>query len=144
MRHGKTFAFDQEGVTVTLPAITTTIKAVSLPIDIPASVQAVGEGFQPIRTLINIALVDEKNPRKYLTEFDPPFELRVRYTSEDLQAAQSMGGELGLAFWDGDQWQRLTHEKHKFTMQPDKDASGGGYGIALISRWGDPPIAWGI
>lgn len=50
---------------------------------------------------------------------------------------------MELAFWNGDEWIVFTEEKHQFELQPDAKGKGGGYGVALISHWGDPNIGWG-
>ena len=99
-------------------------------------------GFKPGRVVLNFQVVDEDEPSKVLTTFDPPFELRVRYTDADLQRAQDAGKPLELAFWNGSEWITFTKEKHQFKLEPDGRGSGG-EGVAMISHWGDPNIAWG-
>lgn len=142
---GKRFSFDNQRVIVDLPASPRRLKAVSLPIEgLDAGIQRVDGEFEPIRTVINIAVVDEDDPKKFIEKFAEPFQLRVRYSNEDLHAAQSRGRELRLGYWDGKNWKRFKKVKHKFAIQPDDDPKTGGYGVVQISDWGDPPVAWGV
>ncbi len=143
MSQGKPFNFDQEGVTVVIPEQARRLKAVRLPLESLDKMKAKEGGFQPGRLLMNFAVVDETQPEEVLTEFDPPFELRVRYTPGDLRRAERAGQPLQLAFWDGNEWVVLTPEKHQFELQPAASGQGGGFGVARISHWGDPHIAWG-
>ncbi len=135
---GKAFNFDQEGVTVTVPDTGKRIRAVKLPLDRLESMPAKPGGFTPTRLVANIALEDESNPGAYLSQLDKPFEMRFRYTSDDVKQTKT---GLKLAFWDGNEWVVFTKDKHSFELQPD--SQGGGYGVVQLSRWGDPNIAWG-
>lgn len=146
MIQGKRYEFSEEGVVVTLPDQAKRARVVKLPLVPPEGRgpgrRTAGE-FQPGRLVINIGVVEEDNPDVFLEKFNPPFELRVRYSSGDMQRATSAGQPLQLAFWDGSQWVRFTHEKHQFEIVPDANGSKGGTGVALISHWGDPPVGWG-
>lgn len=137
------FVFDKEGVAINIPGQSKKLKAVSLPIDIPTAAQEAA-GLRIIRTLINVVLVDEDDPDTFLSEFDPPFELKVRYTADDFQQAQDLGGQLSLAVYINDEWMLLTKEKHRYQLLPDNNPAAGGFGVAQISNWGDPPVAWVI
>lgn len=143
MADKQVFNFDQEGVAVTVPQQDRRIKVVKLPLGQADKMVGKPGGFQSDRLVINFALEDEDNPGVYLEEFEPPFELRVRYTRGDLEKAQKAGKELRLAFWDGTQWVVFTREKHQFELQASSQGDGGGYGIVRISHWGDPNIGWG-
>jgi hypothetical protein len=99
-------------------------------------------GFIPGRVVFNFQIVDEDDPSKILTAFDPPFELRVRYTKADQKRAQDAGKPLQLAFWNGSEWITFTKEKHQYELEPDSVGSGG-EGVAMISHWGDPNVGWG-
>jgi hypothetical protein len=99
-------------------------------------------GFTPGRVVFNFQIVDEAEPSKVLTSFDPPFELRVRYTPSDLKRAERAKKPLQLAFWNGSEWIPFTEEKHQFQLVP-KSKGSGGEGIAMISHWGDPNVGWG-
>jgi hypothetical protein len=144
MVQGKKFDFDEESVTITVPdQKVKKAKAVKLPLGKLDELKGREGGFKPGRLVINFALVDEDNPETILTEFDPPFELRVRYTRGDLERAKKAGKSLELGFWNGDEWIVFTQEKHQFELQPDTQGNAGGYGVILISHWGDPNIGWG-
>jgi hypothetical protein len=143
MVQGKKFDFDEERVTITVPdQKVKKAKAVKLPLGKLDELKGREGGFKPGRLVINFALVDEDNPETILTEFDPPFELRVRYTRGDLERAKKAGKSLELGFWNGDEWVVFTQEKHQFELQPDAQGNAGGYGVVLISHWGDPNIGW--
>ena len=142
MSPNKTFHFEQEGVEVNVPQPARKIKALSLPRQALKNMPAKPGGFQPGRVVINIALVYEDAPDEFLTEFDSPFELRVRYTPGDLRRAQQSNQPLQLAFWDGSDWVVFTPSKHNFELVPEERGEGG-YGVVQLSHWGDPNIAWG-
>jgi hypothetical protein len=136
--------FNAEGVTVTVPAQKNKKgKVVKLLVGSLNDMRPVPGGFQPRRLVINVVVEDEDAPGTYRAEFDPPLELKVRYTKADQDLAQRAGRPLTLAFWDGSQWVRFTRAKHQFELQPDANPQSGGLGSVKISRWGDPPVAWG-
>ena len=99
--------------------------------------------FKPIRVVANIVLEDEANPGEYLTELGQPVEIQVRYRPDDMRAARRDNKPLALGFWDGQGWVRFTAEKHSFELRPDATTPDSGYGVVVITRWGDPPTGWG-
>ncbi len=145
MAKGHKADFPDEGVRVTVPAQKDkkTLRAVKLPLGTLGSMPGAPGRFQPERLVINFALEEEGKPGTYLTEFDPPIELRVRYTKADHDRASRAGHTLKLAFWDGGKWVPFTPQKHQFRLEPDANPNKGGHGVAVISRWDDPPIGWG-
>jgi hypothetical protein len=136
--------FTDEGVTITVQGQKKKVKVKKLPVGKMDDMKPVPGGFRPTRAVINFSLVLDEDPDTEVIEFDPPFELRIRYTRGDMNHAEKEGRELSLAYWDGEEWVRFTKEKHQFELQPDDVPQRGGYGVALISRWSDPPISWGI
>lgn len=138
---GNQVNFEEEGVVISLPAGARNLRAKSLPISVPASAQSVTD-FHIIRFVINVVIFDRDKPDRFLSRFDSPFELQVRYSADDLQEAQTRGGTLSLAAYVDDHWVRITPQKHQFSLQADSDPSAGGVGTARIRDWGDPPIAW--
>ncbi len=144
MDQEKKFHFDEEKVTITVPVQKgKRAKAVKLPLGKLDEMKGKKDGFKPGRLVINFNLVDEDDPETILTEFDPPFELRIRYSRGDLERAGRANKPLELGFWNGSEWVVFTPEKHQFELQPDSQENAGGYGVALISHWGDPNIGWG-
>jgi hypothetical protein len=141
---GKKFKFDQEGVEVTVPQpagkkIGVRRQAMPKPSDMPGK----PGGFQPGRLVGNFELFDEAAPERFLIRLDEPFEMRIRYTPGDLKRAEKANKSLQLGFWDGSEWVTFTAAKHQFRLEPDADdPKKGGVGVVVISRWGDPPIAW--
>lgn len=142
MNPRREFAFTEEDVEIVVPEQARKIKPVSLPRTPLAAMPAKAGGFQPGRVVINIAFIDEDDPGTYLTELDPPVEIRVRYTRGDLQRARQAGQSLSLAFWDGSDWVVFTPKKHQFELVAAKEGEGG-FGSVRLSHWGDPNMAWG-
>jgi hypothetical protein len=64
----------------------------------------------------------------------------VRYTAKDVRDAGDRDPILG--FWDGAKWVRFK-EKHQFRLEADGPGQSGGFGVAVISDWVDPPLGWG-
>jgi hypothetical protein len=103
------------------------------------------DDFKPARIVANIQIVDDEQGG-LLTEFDPPFELRVAYTAADFQRAQTKNQNLTLGFWDGGRWIAFTSAKHGFHLEPaapNRPLNAGGFGVVTLSKWGDPPLGWG-
>lgn len=100
-------------------------------------------GFHPFRLVINLKFVDPMQPDKEVIEFDPPVEVRIRYTKEDYAIVKAVRRDLCLGFWDGERWIRFTPRKHNFHLEYDTTPENGGWGVVSISNWGDPPHAWG-
>ena len=144
MAQEKKKEFTEEGATVTVPEQKDKkkVKIEKLPKDPLDKMKPKKDGFKPGRVVFNFQVVDEDDPSKVLTTFDPPFELRARYTKADEKRAQKAGQPLELAFWNGSEWITFTEEKHEFKLEPDSKGLGG-YGVAKISNWGDPNVAWG-
>lgn len=137
-------AFSEEGATVTVPEQKDKIKVKieKLPKDSLDKMKPKEGGFKPGRVVLNFQIIEADEPAKVLTTFDPPFELRVRYTRADEKRAQDAGVPLELAFWNGSEWVVFTAEKHQFKLEADSQGSGG-HGTAMISDWGDPNVGWG-
>ena len=94
-----------------------------------------GKGFTPLRLVVNLLIKDKSN--RAATRFSEPFELRIRYTSEDTSGA---GGrdKLKLAYWNNQEWVVLKSSEHKFKVEDDE------FLFAELSSWpSDPPIAVG-
>jgi hypothetical protein len=119
------------------------VKVKKLPLGSLSDMPAAPGKFQPARLVINFGVVEEDHDDIFVTEFDPPIELRVRYTQGDLQRAQQDGQSLTLAFWNGSEWVPFTQQKHQFRLEPSGQGQSGGLGVATIRNWGDPPVGWG-
>jgi len=99
------------------------------------------KGFNPLRLIGNIAIVDYDDPEQVVTTFDPPIELNAIYHDLDLYEAAHTTRTLKLAYWNGWRWVVFSTRTHHFELLPPND---GGIGKAKIARWaGDPPVAWG-
>ncbi|MGD2039974.1 MAG: hypothetical protein PVH11_04055 [Anaerolineae bacterium] len=100
----------------------------------------VGGEFAPRRPVLHLRLEEADEPGTEATHFDPPITLRVRYTAKDVHDAGDEGPVLG--YWDGSQWIKFK-EKHQFRLEPHERGASGGFGVAVVSDWVDPPLAWG-
>lgn len=135
--------FRKESVIVKIPGQTSPVQVQRLALPPIESMPAVPGGFHPFRLVINLKLVHAAQPDSEVSVFDPPIEVRVRYTATDLASAEAAGGLLCLGFWDGTQWIRFTPEKHQFRLESGASPEAGGWGVVSISHWGDPTKAWG-
>jgi hypothetical protein len=135
--------FRNEGVIVKIPSRIRAVQVQRLGLQQIETMPAVPGGFRPFRVVINLKVVDVTQPEKEVSVFDPPIEVRVRYTPSDLKKAAEVGKPLSLGFWDGKQWIRFTPEKHQFRLEPGAKPEAGGWGVVSIARWGDPTHAWG-
>ena len=135
--------FEQEGAEVSLPPQSRAMRVVRLPLGSLKNMPPKSGGFQPGRLVINVAVEIEASPGVYAQDFDPPLEMKIRYTAADYEFANQEGKPLRLAFWDGDEWVPFTPEKHQFKLYPNAVPSSGGYATVAIRKWGDPSSAWG-
>ena len=135
--------FRTEGVILKFPGQARPVQAQRLALPTLESLPVVPGGFRPFRMVINLRLVDAAQPDSEVSVFDPPIEVRVRYTAADLARAEAAGRPLSLGFWDGKQWIRFTPEKHQFHLVSGTSPGAGGWGVVNVSHWGDPAHAWG-
>ena len=149
--------FKEEGVAVIVPWQGKEVKVKKLPPffeELPKQEEQQQQDpvFWAKREVINFEVVDE-NTDEIMTEFEPPIELYVVYTDEDLKNAGGLE-HLGLAFWDnvGERWVVFTDTKHSFEFR-DMDSwpfddfglpdDAAGFGFASVKNWDDLPIACG-
>jgi len=135
--------YRRESVVVNFPGQARAVQAQRLEIPAGIPMQAAPGKFQPFRLVINLQMVDADQPDSEVLDFDPPVEVRIRYTAEDYAHARREGKPLSLGFWDGSQWIRFTAEKHQFHLEPGSPPEAGGWGVVSVSRWADPTHAWG-
>ncbi len=135
--------FRKEGVILKIPGQSRSVEVKRLDLPELESMPPVPGGFQPFRAVINLLVVDASQPDSEVAVFDPPIEVRIRYTASDLKKAAKLGKPLSLGFWDGTQWIRCTPEKHQFHLESEASPEAGGWGIVNISHWGDPTKGWG-
>lgn len=144
MMNEKRFEFANDGVVVTVPGQTRNLRVVKRPVGSLADMKPKADGFNPWRLVFNFEVEDEDQPGTFVSEFDQPLELRVRYNPSDREKARAAGKSLRMGFWDGSQWIAFDESKHNFQVVPQQGAAGGGELVVSIARWSDPPIGIGI
>lgn len=143
MQPDKKVRFDKEDVDIKIPSQARKIGVRKQPLGTIGKMPGVPGGFHPIRLVLNFEFFDEDSPQDPLSELDEPAELRVRYTSADKREADKDGVPLSMAYYMDGQWNRFTAEKHSFRLEPDDNPAKGGYAVAFIRKWGDPPVGVG-
>jgi hypothetical protein len=141
--HHFTHNVDQN-VTVSMVVPTTNTKgtAGAVPVikDFPAT-QDVGDA--PGRKIVNFYFADSQG--KAVNDFDPPVELRVKITADDLN--RKKGQKFRLVFWHNqnqhwreieDHW-TVMHPKGKFFEDPSVSPGGGNDIVVQLSHWPDDP-----
>ena len=99
-----------------------------------------------IRQIANIAFVkklgyEPGSSQPYITDFNPPIELRVGYNIDDLVKVGCGVDLLKLAYWDGKDWVILSLGGYPYMILPPSTAQ---VAEVTIDHWvGDPPLAWG-
>ena len=139
----KKFKFEDEDVEIKVSS-ELKAKAKKFPLGKKKDYKPKDSKFVAKRLVINFGLVDEGDEGNVLTDFDPPIEVKIRYKQKDIEAAEAAKSNLRLAYWNGEDWEYFTEKKHDFKLVPDPKPDKGGYGYVEISRWGDPPLAWGF
>lgn len=144
--------FSEEGVSVKIPPQRSLQKLLAKTVPaVPINqLSSKNDEFKPVRFVIHVELVDANDPDTILTDFDPAFELQVKYTPEDLARLEQAktdyyqrGGKQGdkdeptfqLGFWDGHRWVLFTKKKHNYRIEPNDPPETGGFEIVDISKW---------
>jgi hypothetical protein len=100
-------------------------------------------GDVPGRRIVNFYFADAQG--NAVNEFDPPVELRVKITADDL--ARKKGQKFKLVFWHDhnqhwreieDHW-TVMHAKGKFFEDPSVSPGGGNDIVVQLSHWPDDP-----
>jgi hypothetical protein len=121
-----------------------TVKIVKLPSKRMNDVPERAGVFKPGRLIMNFAGENEGEPGVFLADFDPPLELRVKFTKADQDRVADPVKDLKMAFWseEEDNWVLFTKDKHQYKVVMNKSGKGG-TAIAFIKDWGDPQVAIG-
>jgi hypothetical protein len=96
--------------------------------------------------LLNVVVARQDDPDALVTQFDPPFTLRMAYSAEDLSRAREFKLEHPIfGFWDGCKWVLFTGEKHKLSYEdnPNPTPEVAGYAVVQLTAWNDPFIGKG-
>ncbi|MBW6466335.1 MAG: hypothetical protein K0B06_07530 [Brevefilum sp.] len=117
-------------------------KKALIPKDLPKKT----DNFRLIRVVANIVLYSKRDDDQYdgakpIKKFNPPLEIRVGYTIEDVVENKGSFKKLKLAYWNGNKWVIFNNTEHEFHILPPDT---GQVAEAKIKDWvGDPPIGWG-
>jgi len=142
--NAKRYDFADEGATVIVPDQPKKMRAAKRPLGKLEEMKSKTGVFKPWRLVFNFEMEDEENPGEYVSEFDEPIELRIRYTRGDIEKAEKASKQLRIGYWDGSDWVVFSEEKHRLMQVADSDAQSGGELVVQLSSWSDPPIGIGI
>lgn len=97
--------------------------------------------FKPQRLVINLKLWHADQREAKVLKFDPPIEVRVRYTADDFV---DPNGTIHMAYWDEEnkKWIPFTEVAHRFKPEWN-ESERSGWAVVFLEEWGDPPIAVG-
>ena len=93
------------------------------------------------REVSEINLFDENIPAISLKTFKPAIELRIYFKKNDIP--KSGLTNLRMAYWKGNKWIPFTEKDHQFKVYDYPYKQWAGYGVAIIDKWIDPPVALG-
>ncbi len=127
-----------EGVIVNIPGQPKPIRVKRLPLHIIMPKHTMLPGFQPFRLVINLKMVEAAKPANIVTTFNPPIEIKVRFTAADYAAAISTSGKLKMGYWDGNTWTDC-----KVSIESKRSPDKGGWLVTKIAHWMDPTLALG-
>jgi hypothetical protein len=135
-------------VSVAVPTTNTKGTAAAVPVvkDLPTTLDV---GDVPGRKIVNFYFKDAQG--KVVTDFDPPVELRVKITADDI--ARKKGQKFKLVFWHdkNQQWREIEDNwvvrhvtNEKFFEDPSVSLGGGNDIVVQLCYWpGDPMIGAG-
>jgi hypothetical protein len=83
----KRFDFNDEGAAVIVPEQGKKLRVAKRPLGKLEDMKSKTGVFKPWRLVFNFEMEDEDTPGTFVSEFESPLELRIRYTSGDLQKA---------------------------------------------------------
>lgn len=139
-------SYPDKGVKVTVDWQGYEVKVLRLPQATLAEMQSLDDEFKPRRLLLNVVVARVDDADRLVTKFDPPLQLEIAYSQEDLDIA--LKHELKhpqLGFWDGCKWVLFREEKHRLqhvaAEKPTEQIVG--YAIVTLSEWADPCIGAG-
>ena len=110
------------------------------------TMQATQDVFHAQSESINFEVV--YNTDKQLDKFDPPIELKVYFTYQDLKLAAEENQIISLAYWgkkndNPSNWIRFTKQKHNLRIRLIENSKWAGYFTVYIKDWGDPSVSVG-
>jgi hypothetical protein len=99
--------------------------------------------YEDVTLVTNFVIHEKGDSEKIVTDFDPPFELRVEYTAEQwrisLKNEGNPHGQPWLVYWSPKEKTWIEFENVKIDPV-DGIKENGGFLVVEISSWGDPPI----
>ncbi len=148
--------FPDIGVTITVPPQPRSALIVERYMPPIGELHSDQDEFTPNRPLLNFEIVDADYPDLTISTFEPPFELEMAYTEEQVRNARNeadtfkkyVPGESAqpmpvFGFWNGLRWVLFKAGKHQLTYTPNEPPGTGGRVTVKITNWADPAIgAW--
>lgn len=135
--------FQTEDIIIKIPMQRKSVRVrTSLPL-VTQEMWDVKQGFQLIRAVITLKLVDADQPDSILENFDPAIQLKVRFNVDDYGVATRDGGKLRLGYWDSMTWTPFDEIEHGFRLIFDDQEDSGDWGLVNIKKWTDPTVGWG-
>jgi hypothetical protein len=96
----------------------------------------------PVRLVINLALMDDPAKTVYVTDFDPPIELRIHLTADEVKRAST----LKLMYWDAtNKWTEIpdswvvTASGRRFSAASSAFKTGDTDIVVLLKHWPSDP-----
>jgi len=138
--------YPDKGVTVTVEWQGYEVKVLRLPQATLEEMQSPDDEFKPRRLLLNVVVARADDTDRLVTKFDPPLQLEIAYSQEDLDIALKRAlKHPQLGFWDGCKWVLFREEKHSLkhvaAEKPTEEIIG--YAVVTLSEWADPSIGAG-
>jgi hypothetical protein len=137
---GGIYAFDEEGVVVSIPPEMSNVTPRRLDLEWSRDMY-LPDNFRHLRLVLNLKLVDSYNPEEYQLKFSSPVEIQVYYRWAERILAKNQGVNLSLAYWQNDQWNLI--EKY-VDVFPILSRGWAGFLRFEVENWGDPTIALGF
>jgi hypothetical protein len=139
-------SYPDKGVKVTVDWQGYEVKVLRLPQATLEEMQSPDDEFKPRRLLLNVVVAHADDADRLVTKFDPPLQLEIAYSQEDLDIALKHDLKYPqLGFWDGCKWVLFREEKHslKHVAAEKPTEQTVGYALVTLSEWSDPSIGAG-
>lgn len=144
-------SYPDKGVNVTVGWQGFKVQVLRIPSPALAELHSPADEFKPRRALVNVVVARDDNIDLLVTQYDPPLEIQIAYTAEDLTLAQAAKlDHPQVGFWDGQKWVLFQEKKHDLkyvavtpAMSERTSSEIIGYAVVNLREWADPLIGMG-